>query len=83
MADPKDYTSPGARPNGDDRLVRESNGPPSATKKRKTLNLSLRNKEERIDSAHYLKEGWEMVKIIGIIIEIVQSARRFFENHHF
>jgi hypothetical protein len=82
MADPKDHPLPGAKPNGDDSLVRESNGPPSATKKRKTLNLSLRDKEDRI-SAHYLKEAWEVIKILSLIPEIIEHIKRFFENHHF
>jgi hypothetical protein len=78
MADPKDHALPGAKPNGDDSLVRESNGPLSATKKRKTLNLSLRDNENRIHSAHYLKEAWEVFKILSLILEIIEHVKRFF-----
>ncbi len=84
MANPKDHPLPGAKPSGDDSLVRESSGPPSATKKRrKTLNLSLRDEENRILSAHYLKETWEILKVLCLIPEIVEHVKRFLENHHF
>jgi|LakMenE27Jul10ns_1017307.scaffolds.fasta_scaffold04542_2 hypothetical protein len=87
MANPKDHPLPGAKPSGDDSLVRESSGPPSATKKRrKTLNLSLRDEENRILSAHYLKETWEILKFLCLIPEIVEQVehvKRFLENHHF